>query len=121
MPTVPSGPYAGAEMFRWQISREEADKLTLMEWACEECDFRALDEDDALAHSDQVKHSLARAPVSFDVLRASIGGDDENGYYLVFRGEPEKIAKMLEMAAPIARNVADGKQSYNDKRPHGRS
>jgi hypothetical protein len=106
----------GAEVIRWQISREDDDKLELMEWRCEECDFRALDEDDALRHSDERKHSLAVVPLAFDVIRASIGGDDENGYYLVFRGEPEAIAKALEMAAPIARRIAEGKQSYLDKR-----
>lgn len=30
-------------------------------WACEECDFRTEDKQLALAHSDQRKHSLARA------------------------------------------------------------
>lgn len=33
-----------------------------LEWACEECDFRTPDEQAALDHSDQQKHSLARAP-----------------------------------------------------------
>lgn len=34
-----------------------------MGWACEECDFRTGDEQAALAHSDEQKHSLARAPI----------------------------------------------------------
>lgn len=40
-------------------------------------------------------------PVS--VLRVSIGGTDDVGYYLKFRGEPEQVVRVLEMMAAAAR------------------
>jgi hypothetical protein len=49
-------------------------------------------------------------------LQASVGGPPELGHYLVFRGEPGEIADMLEQAAVLARAVANGKQSVQDKR-----
>lgn len=50
------------------------------------------------------------------VQRISIGGTEEIGFYLKFRGEPGEIAKTLEMAAKLARAVADGKATYKDLR-----
>lgn len=51
-----------------------------------------------------------------NVLRASIGGnDDMGGFYLVFRGEPAKVVEMLEMMTEAAKNMLPRGQ-YKDKR-----
>ena len=53
-------------------------------------------------------------------LRISMGGDPEVGYYINFRGDPEKVREMIEMLAEVAKvMVAEGK--YKDERtrpPH---
>jgi hypothetical protein len=38
-----------------------------------------------------------------NVLRASIGGTEEIGYYLKFRGDPADVVKMLELATEAAK------------------
>lgn len=48
-------------------------------------------------------------------LRASIGGSEEDGYYLIFRGDPEKVSSMLNRVATAA-NVALPGGQYIDKR-----
>jgi hypothetical protein len=65
-------------------------------------------DDDIMAFAPDVE------PVN--VLRASIGGTEEIGFYLTFRGDPERIAPMLKMAAELARALVDGKVSYKDER-----
>jgi hypothetical protein len=67
MPTVPYGPHEGAEFFRLNFSRDDDDRLTLP------------DGEEA------------------DVLRISIGGSADIGYYFKFRGDPTAILAMLEV------------------------
>jgi hypothetical protein len=38
-----------------------------------------------------------------NVIRISIGGHDQIGYYLKFRGDPEQVVKALEMLTEAAR------------------
>lgn len=33
-----------------------------------------------------------------EVLRISIGGNEDSGYYIVYRGQAKKIARLLEQA-----------------------
>lgn len=42
---------------------------------------------------------------------ASIGGNDEVGYYLVYRGDPDAVLKMLALCLEAAR------QQFADKEP----
>ena len=37
------------------------------------------------------------------MLRISIGGTDEIGYYLKFRGDPDQVVKVLEIMLEAAR------------------
>lgn len=55
---------------------------------------------------------------SVDVLRASIGGNDSIGFYLVFRGDPAKVVTMLEMMAEAAKDMLPRGQ-YKDERTPG--
>jgi hypothetical protein len=73
MPTVPQGPLEGAEYHHLQLSREDDDWLTVP--------------------------GLGRRKV----LRISIGGDDDIGYYLKFRGDPDDVIKVLEIMLQAAR------------------
>lgn len=63
--------------------------------------------------NDDFLYSEGNEPVK--VLRASIGGNDHMGYYLVFRGEPEEIVNMLEMMAQAAKQQLP-RDRYKDKR-----
>lgn len=40
-----------------------------------------------------------------DVLRASIGGNPEVGFYLQFRGDPFAVLEMLERVLAVAREA----------------
>lgn len=47
--------------FRQGVSMDDEPPATYVSgWACEDCAFRTFEEDEALAHSDEHKHSLAR-------------------------------------------------------------
>jgi hypothetical protein len=50
-----------------------------------------------------------------NVLRASIGGNEQIGFYLQFRGDPEKVAKMLDMMAAAAAEMLPAGR-YKDER-----
>ena len=84
-PTVPHGPLEGAEFHRINLSRED-DDLT---------DVPGL------------------GPVS--VLRISIGGTDEIGYYLKFRGDPADVTRVLELMLETARRQLP-RGRYDDNR-----
>lgn len=73
MPTVPHGRYEGAEAYHVNLSREDDDELEVP--------------------------GLGRQ----NVLRISIGGTDEIGYYLKFRGDPDQVVKVLEIMLEVAR------------------
>ena len=49
------------------------------------------------------------------VLRISIGGTDEIGYYLKFRGDPDDVVKVLELMLEAARQQLP-RGRYDDKR-----
>ena len=49
------------------------------------------------------------------VLRISIGGTDEIGYYLKFRGDPDDVVKVLELMLEAARQQLP-RGRYADKR-----
>lgn len=91
MPTVPQGPFEGAEYHHVTVTRDDDDYLTI--------------------EGKEV-----------NVLRASIGGNDDiGGYYLAFRGEPEKIVKMLEMMTEAAKDMLPRGQYKDTRRRKGRS
>lgn len=73
MPTVPHGPLEGAEYHRLNLSREDDD------------------------------YQQVRDVGQITVLRISIGGHDEIGYYLKFRGDPADVIRVLEMMLEAAR------------------
>jgi hypothetical protein len=73
MPTVPHGPLEGAELYRVNLSREDDDHLVV-------------------GANERIK-----------VLRISLGGTDEIGYYLKFRGDPDQVVKVLEIMLEAAR------------------
>ena len=73
MPTVPHGRYEGAEAYHVNLSREDDDQ--------------------------QEVPGLGRSRCS----RISIGGTDEIGYYLKFRGDPDQVVKVLEIMLEAAR------------------
>lgn len=51
-------------------------------------------------------------------LRVSMGGNDESGYYINFRGDPAKVREMIAMLAEAAEKaVVDG--HYADMRNGG--
>lgn len=53
-------------------------------------------------------------------LRASIGGNKEIGFYLVFRGDPGEVAEMLATVNDVAAHALPG-GAYEDKRSdHGK-
>jgi hypothetical protein len=73
MPTVPYGPLEGAEAYRINLSREDDDYQVV-------------------GLNERIK-----------VLRISLGGTDEIGYYLKFRGDPDQVVKVLEIMLEAAR------------------
>jgi hypothetical protein len=73
MPTVPHGRWEGAEAYRVNLSREDDDHLVV-------------------GANERIK-----------VLRISLGGTDEIGYYLKFRGDPDQVVKVLEIMLEAAR------------------
>jgi hypothetical protein len=75
MPAIPHGPLEGAEAYRVNLSREDDDYL------------------------EGVFPDLGRVKV----LRISIGGTDDIGYYLKFRGDPDEVVKVLEIMLEAAR------------------
>jgi hypothetical protein len=85
MPTVPYGSYEGAEAYRVSVSREDDDTVNVP------------------------------GKGEMEALRASIGGNDEIGFYLVFRGEPKKVVKMLEMMTAAAKDMLP-RGNYKDER-----
>ena len=85
MPTVPHGPLEGAEFHRVHVTRE-ADDLT---------DVPGL------------------GPIS--ILRVSIGGTDDVGYYLKFRGDPDQVIRVMEMMVEVAREQLP-RGRYEDQR-----
>ena len=50
-----------------------------------------------------------------NVTTASVGGTEQLGFYLQFRGEPEKVVKMLELMAVVAAEMLPAGR-YNDER-----
>lgn len=50
-----------------------------------------------------------------NILSASLGGNDTTGYYLQFRGEPEKVVEMLEMMTAAAEQMLPAGR-YKDER-----
>jgi hypothetical protein len=58
---------------------------------------------------------IIREPDDPLTLRASIGGNEEHGYYLVFRGDPEKVLTMLKEVVDEAGQRLP-KRDYADKR-----
>lgn len=85
MPTVPHGRWEGAEAYRINISREDDDYQ-------------------AVGANERIK-----------VLRISIGGTDEIGYYLKFRGDPDDVTNVLELMLEAARQQLP-RGRYDDKR-----
>ena len=73
MPTVPHGPFEGAKAYRLNLSREDDDTQTMPDGA------------------------------KFEVLRISIGGNADIGFYLKFRGDPDKVLEMLEIMHEAAK------------------
>lgn len=67
MPTIPQGRYEGAEFFHLNFSREDDDQQVI------------------------------GANERVDVLRISIGGNADIGYYFKFRGDPTAVLAMLEV------------------------
>lgn len=61
------------------------------------------------------KVSITREPDDF-VLRASIGGDEKIGYYLVYRGEPQAVETMLKTALE-ALSSNNGSEEVNSPTP----
>jgi hypothetical protein len=59
--------------------------------------------------------ALTRQPDDALALRASVGGDPTIGYYLIFRGDPETVVKMLEKVTAIAKEALP-RGDYADKR-----
>ncbi len=49
------------------------------------------------------------------VLRASVGGNEKIGFYLQFRGDPEKVVEMLELMAVAAAEMLPAGR-YEDER-----
>jgi hypothetical protein len=85
MPTVPQGPYEGAEYFNLNFSREPDDLTTMPDGA------------------------------QFKIMRISIGGTPDIGYYFKFRGDPAKVLEMLEVVHEAAkRQLPRGR--YDDLR-----
>jgi hypothetical protein len=89
MPTVPHGRYEGAEFFRLNFSREDDDHLTFPDGE------------------------------TADVLRISIGGSADVGYYFKFRGDPTAILAMLEVVHEGAKRQLP-RGAYADERTGGR-
>lgn len=58
---------------------------------------------------------VIREPEDPLALRASIGGNDDVGHYLVFRGDPQKVVDMLKSAAEQAEALLPAHR-YIDKR-----
>lgn len=85
MPTVPHGRWEGAEAYRLNFSRENDDQLVID-------DNRRV-----------------------DVLRLSIGGNAEIGFYFKFRGDPDEVLKMLEVVHEAAKQQLP-RGRYDDKR-----
>lgn len=84
-PTVPHGPMEGAEFHRIVVTREDDNVVILP------------------------------SGKTLPKVEASIGGNDEIGYYLVFRGDPEKVTEMLDMMTQAAKQMLPAGR-YNDKR-----
>lgn len=84
-PTVPSGPFEGAEYYNLSFSRENDDQLDVP------------------------------GKGMMDALRISIGGNEEIGFYFKFRGEPDRILKMLEVVHEAAKQQLPAKR-YKDLR-----
>lgn len=88
MPTVPHGPYEGAKAYRLNFSREDDDVQQM------------------------------GANERFEVLRISIGGNEEIGFYLKFRGDPDKVLEMLDIVHEAAKQqIPRGR--YDDLRTKG--
>jgi hypothetical protein len=85
VPTVPQGPLEGAEYFRLNFSREDDDRVTLPDGT------------------------------EADVLRVSIGGAADVGYYFKFRGDPTAILAMLEVVHEAAKQQLP-RGRYEDNR-----
>ena len=75
MPTVPHGRYEGAEAYHVNLSREDDDYL----------------------------EGVSPTSAASECSRISIGGTDEIGYYLKFRGDPDQVVKVLEIMLEAAR------------------
>jgi hypothetical protein len=87
MPIVPHGRWEGAEAYRVNLSREDDDYQVF-------------------GPNERIK-----------VLRISIGGTDEIGYYLKFRGDPDDVVKVLEIMLEAARRQLP-RGRYRDERTH---
>lgn len=67
-------------------------------------------------HVKSIREPDDKVPGAGPVLRASIGGNDETGYYFVFRGDPKKVAAMVQMINEVAQAVGRGELTYQDNR-----
>lgn len=63
--------------------------------------------------------SVSREPDDPLALRASIGGTPEMGYYLVFRGDPEKVREMLHEVVAIVDDELAKPEFWQPRGPQG--
>lgn len=63
---------------------------------------------------DRLPPGLPLSEVPGELLSASIGGNEQIGYYLVFRGEPDSVVKMLKLVSEAA-SVFLPLGSYEDR------
>ena len=85
MPTVPQGPYKGSKFYQLNFSREDDDSIDVPRKG------------------------------TMDALRISIGGNEEIGFYFKFRGDPDRILKMLEIVHEAAKSQLP-RGRYDDMR-----
>lgn len=62
---------------------------------------------------DRLPPGLPLEEVPGELLSASIGGNEQIGYYLVFRGTPDNVVKMLERVSTMA-SLALPRGAYKD-------
>lgn len=75
--------------------------------------------DGPLAGAEYHRVTTIRSDDDPIALRASLGGNAEVGYYINFRGDPERVRAMIAMLAETAKvMVVDGK--YKDARTQPR-
>lgn len=81
----------------------DASPLAAREIAAEIVDLLDLDVSGLVDEAKRIARiSVTREPDDPEALRASIGGREDVGYYLVFRGDPEEVLDMLRAVLPAA-------------------